>query len=470
MTYPIRYSLVVTCLLFIASPSFGQGFGDILKALQQGRAPAPNVGQAKSAEKQGQASFGAKATENYCKNLFSVAAIENRGPISEALVSEEFNFDPKDFFDEVLRAMDAKPGFSSYTFPSPYFYANEFETDKVDVLFNMLLSYPSPKYAAALIAESRTTQSQPQYDHQAKVDATVALAILHFRMQDKSKSPGRWKELVASLKKEEHYTSKVIWARLLKSGEMGSTDVTQSITLAVEANGLRSKYSSDNGYKTMSPRNYQITSNQTLYETLVANPSNSQRRYFDQFIKKYQEISNSSDPVPELKAQLGPGILAIEKAANSAARKAGTMLSGATEAGNIKAQKASLDSATRTRVSDSSDVNADTRALAAVARELGKIDKLSENQKVILADAMKDAHESGDRAISMMGPMMNAMMNVMMRRGMEAMPAVLPYASKIQAHSDNACTVVSRLDHAAMVKSAPAEPERNTLASMMDKQ
>ena len=128
-----------------------------------------------------------------------------------------------------------------------------------------------------------------------------------------------------------------------------------------------------------------------------------------------------------------------------------------------------MDSATRTRVSDSSDVNADTRALAAVARELGKIDKLSENQKVILADAMKDAHESGDRAVSMMGPMMNAMMNVMMQRGMEAMPAVLPYAKKLQDYSDNACTVVSRFDHAAMVKGAPAEPERKELASLVGK-
>jgi hypothetical protein len=434
----------------------------MLKALQQGGAPAPKAGQTISPEKQGQASFGAKATENYCKNLFAVAAINKRGPVSTALVSEEFNIEAANFYDEADNALKAEPGLVSYAFPSPSFYQGEFETDKVNVLFDLLLSYPDPKYAAALIAESRATQNQPQYDHQAKVDATAALAILHFRMQDKSKSPGRWKELVASLKKEEHYTSNVIWARLLKSGEMGSTDVTQSVTLAVEANGLRSKYSSGNGYKTMSPRNYTITSNQTLYETLLANPTNSQRRYFDQFMQKYAAIKKSSDPVPELKAQLGPGLAAIEKASSSAARKAMTMLSGATDAGNITAQKASLDSATKTRISDSSVVNADLRTLAAVARQMEKVGKLDERQKEIFADAMKDAHESGDRAIGMMMPMMNAMMGVMMNRGMEAMPAVIPYAQKLQSYSDSACSVFTRLDNAAMVKGAARpDPERS---------
>jgi hypothetical protein len=452
-----------------------QGFGDFLKSLKQGGgAPAqptagnatPAPGPGKSQAKQGQTSFGAKATENYCKNLFSVAAIEARGPVSEALVSEEFNIDSKDFYDAVVVARDAKPGFSSYTFPKPEFYQGEFETDKVDVIFDLLWSYPSPKYAAALIAESRTTSSQPQYDHQAKVDAIVALTILHFRMQDKSKTPGRWKELANSIKGEENYAAKVVWARLLKSGEMGEINPTHAITLVMEANALRGKYQ-ESGYKTMSTRNYQVTSNQTLYETLVANPKNSQRRYFDQFLQKYEAIQNSPDPVPELRAQLGPGLASIEKAAGSASKKAGMMLSGATQAGNIKAEKASLDSATRTRVSDSTDVNADARALAAVARQMEKVDKLSDGQKAMFADALKDAHESGDRAVGMMLPMMNAVMGVMMQRGMEALPAVVPYARRLQAYSDNACTVISRLDHAAMVTGTPSDQERTGLASLM---
>jgi hypothetical protein len=85
----------------------------------------------------------------------------------------------------------------------------------------------------------------------------------------------------------------------------------------------------------------------------------------------------------------------------------------------------------------------------------------------MFADALKDAHESGDRAVGMMLPMMNAVMGVMMQRGMEALPAVVPYARRLQAYSDNACTVISRLDHAAMVTGTPSDQERTGLASLM---
>ena len=68
----------------------------------------------------------------------------------------------------------------------------------------------------------------------------------------------------------------------------------------------------------------------------------------------------------------------------------------------------------------------------------------------------------------MMGPMMNAIMSVMMNRGVQAAPAFIPYSRKLQSYTDRACTVISRLDHAAMVKKLPAaEPERSGLASMM---
>jgi hypothetical protein len=457
-----------------ASTVSAQGFGDFLKSLKSGLSTQPateDTGQAtgssKSANKQGQTSFGAKATENYCKNLFSVAAIDVRGPVNEALVSEEFNMDSKDFYDAVVAARDAKPGFVSYTFPKSDFYQGEFETDKVDVLFDLLLSYPTPKYAAALIAEARTTNGQPQYDHQAKVDAIVALAILHYRMQDKSKTPERWKELVASVRGEENYAAKVVWARLLKSGEMGEINPSKAITLLVEANGLRAKYM-ESGYKTMSTRNYQVTSHQTLYETLIANPTNSQRRYFDQFLQKYEALQKSADPVPELRAQLEPGLNSIAKASNSASKKATQALSGATQAGKIKAEKASMDSATRTRVSDTSGVNADARTLAAIARELEKGKTLDDAQKAMFADALKDAHESGDRAVSMMMPMMSAVMNVIQRRGMEALPAIVPYARKLQSYSDNACTVISRMDHAAIVMGVPATQESGAVTALMN--
>jgi hypothetical protein len=475
-------SLIASVTLGLCASAFAQNpFGDFNKALKDLKkgmkndsaavaptpALAPTAAQPAAAQKSSHASFGAKATEAYCKRLFSVAAINKKGPINEALVSEEFNVEPKDFYDAMVAALDTKPGFTSYTFPSPDFYQGEFETDKVDVLYDMLLSYPSPKYAAALIAESRATSNQPQYDHQAKIDATVALAILHFRMQDKSKSPNRWKDLLTSVQNEEHYTAQVVRARLLKSGEMGTTDVSQSIALAVGANSLRSKYSTEGGYRTMSSNNYQVTSNRTLFETLMANPNHPSRRQMNQFVLKYDAMSKSLDPAPELKVKLGPGLAAIEKAAKSASDKAEMILSGAKDAGNVKAQKASLDSATRNRVSDASEVNADSRALATLARQMEQVDKLDENQKKLFAEALKDAHETGDRAVAMMGTMVGALMDLLMQRGIEAMPAILPYSKKFQTYSDNACTVITRLDRAAMVTGTPAEPDRSTMASMM---
>lgn len=472
-------ALYLTFMLSLTMQGHAQGFEDLLNALKgmgapiqapanNAQQPARQPGQSGQPGQAGQPGFGARLTENYCRNIFSVASMEARGPINESLVSEEFNIDPKDFYDEVVKALDAKPGYSGYTFPSPSFYQGEFETDKIDVIFDLLLSYPSPKYAAALIAESRSSPNQPQYDHQARIDAIAALAILHFRMQDKSKLPNRWRELVASLEHEQHYTSHVIWARLLSSGEIGRKDVTQAIVFAREANGLRTKYASENGIRTMSTRNYTVTSNQTLYEILSANGNHPDKRYFAQFMQQYEAITRSSDPVPELRTQLGPGLATIEKSAHDAAEKAQLILTGATQAGNIKAQKASLDSALRNRVSDTSDYNADTRTLATLARELEKVDKLDDSQSKIFGEALKHAHDSGDRAVSMMGPMMNAIMSLMMKRGVQAAPAVIPYSRKLQSYTDRACTVISRLDHAAMVKKSPAaEPERSGLASLM---
>jgi hypothetical protein len=127
-----------------------------------------------------------------------------------------------------------------------------------------------------------------------------------------------------------------------------------------------------------------------------------------------------------------------------------------------------MDSATRTRVSDTSGVNADARTLAAIARELEKGKTLDDAQKAMFADALKDAHESGDRAVSMMMPMMSAVMNVIQRRGMEALPAIVPYARKLQSYSDNACTVISRMDHAAIVMGVPATQESGAVTALMN--
>ena len=454
-------------LQLMAPVASAQGFGDLLKALTVPQGQKQPMGTQQAPTNQGQPGFGAKLTENYCRNMYSVASMEARGPINENLISEEFNLDPKDFYDEFFKAQDAKPGYSSYAFPGLAFYQNEFETDKISVIFDLLLSYPSPKYAAALIAESRATPGQPRYDGQIKADAVAALAMLHFRMQDKSKSPSRWWELISSLQNEEHYTAYVIWARLYMSGEAGTRDATKAIVLSRDANGLPGAYRQNRGLgKKMSAGNYAVTSNQTIYETLMANPNHPDRVYYADFLRKYGKIPGST--LPEVQAQIVPGLAAIEKSSRAAAASARLMLAKASEAGNINAQKASLDSALRNRVSDAADYNSDQRTMAALARELEKIDKLDASQAKLLGDAMNYSHETGDRAVSMMVPMMSVAMNVMMNRGMEAIPGLMPYAKKLQLYSDSACSVIARIDHAVMVKKlTPVDPERSGLASML---
>ncbi len=454
-------------LALITSAANAQGLGDLLKALSIPQVQRPQSGTQQASPKQGQPGFGAKLTENYCRNLYSVASMEARGPINENLISEEFNLDPNDFYDAFMKSLDAKPGYKSYTFPDPAFYQSEFESDKINVIFDLLLSYPSAQYAAALIAEARANPGQPRFDSQTKTDATVALAILHFRMQDKSKSPSRWWELISSVQNEEHYLAKVVWARLYGSGEAGTRDATRAIAFAREANGLTSAYRQNRDLgKKMSHRNYAVTSNQTIYETFTANPNHPERGYYADFLRKYGKIPGNA--LPEVQAEIGPGLAAIERTSRAAADSARLMLVKAAESGNINAQKASLDSALRNRVSDSSDINSDPRTMAALARVLEKTDRLDAAQTKLLGDAMNYAHETGDRAISMMIPMMNVTMNVMMNRGMEALPGLLPYTKRLQLYSDSACSVISRIDHSVMVKKlTPVDPERSGLASMM---
>lgn len=473
------FAAIVISLLLAPSMSFAADFGSLLKSLQDSiqkkvQPPPANVTTAPQGGQTAQSSggFGAKATESYCRNLFSVAAISKKTPVDESLVSEEFNVSPKDFFDTIRAALDAKPGFTSYTFPSPSFYQNEFETDKINVLFNLLLSYPSPQYAAALISEARKQPNTPQFDPQVRVDAIAALAILHFRMQDKLKKPDRWKDLVNALAREEHYTGYVIRARLLKSGELGQTDVNEAIRYASDANGLTTKYRQDNGYRTFSTRNYAITSNQTLYEILAANPAQAQRGFMLQFVRMYEGARNAPNLAPELQAKLGPELGRIEQASRSAAKKAGELLTGATEASRIKAEKAALESTLRTRTSDTSDVNVDIGTMATLAHEMEKVDKLDDVQKQRFASALQDAHESGDRAVAMMPRMLEAMLSLVMQRGIGAVPAMVPYALKLQTYSDNACTVISRWDHAAQVTNTPMGQDadsRSNLASLVAK-
>ena len=471
-----------SCLVLFLIPSFALAidFGSLVKSIKDGlQQRSPSVQQApKSTQEpkatqtptaQGNLGFGAKMTETYCKELFSIASISKKTPIDQSLVSEEFHLSPKDFFDAFMGALDANQGFTSYAFPSLAFYQNEFESDKVNVLFNLMLSYPSAQYTAALIAESRKTSNMPQYDHQAKIDATVALAIMHFGMQDKSKSPLRWKELVNALQHEEHYTSYVLRARLMKSGETGPVDLQRAVDLLLNANGLRNKYQEEQHLRSMSARNYQTLSNQTLYEILAANPAQAKRGFLPQFMQQYSSIKNSPNLAPELQAKLGPPLQLIEQASSSAAQKAGSMLNRATDASRLKAEKAALDSSLKTRTSDSESINIDARAMASLARELEKVNKLDEEQKKQFAGALKDAHESGDRAIGMMPTMITTMMNLILQRGIGAAPAIIPYAKKFQAYSDNACTVVSRWDQAAHVTQTPIDqdPESRTNLSAL---
>ena len=460
MNNPYKYLGLAMLFASISTMSSAAGFGDFINSLSQKLQPT----QSGSAGKQ---EVGATATGSYCKNLFSIASINNKAPIDEAIISEEFKLSPKDFFDEAFKALYPRPKFSSYTFPSTDFYQGEFETDKINVLFNLLLSYPSSQYAAALISESRKTSKMPQYDHQAKIDATAALAILHFYMKDKSISPNRWKDLVNSFRNEEHYTANVIWARLLKSGEMGSTDVSQALSLAKKAGELSYTYSHDSGYRTMSKRNYQFNSHQTLYEILVSNPALPQRSNYDQFIQKFEANKNGPGLDPEIKAKLTPELDAIDKSSKSAVNKAEEMLGAAKKVSLAKAEKGSLDSALRTRTSDSTEeANIDEHAMAAIARQFEHINKLDENQKKLFSSALVDAHESGDRAIAMMPTMMLAMMNLMMK-GFETMPTILPYSKRLQKSSDDACTVISRWDHAAEVIGQNTDDDRSSLAALV---
>jgi hypothetical protein len=289
-------------------------------------------------------------------------------------------------------------------------------------------------------------------------------------MQGMSKSSERWKELAATLKNEDHYLAKVLTARLLKSGELGGVDISKAITLAKEADNARSSEHQERNWK-MSSRNYQTTSGQTLYEIVVSNPTNPQSRYLAQFVQGYQKAQKMTEPLPEVRAQLEPGLIDIEKASRGAAEKAEQMLVGVKKAGNIQAQKVSLDSALRNRISDSSSINADQRTMATLAKELETVEKLDQAQSLLLEQSLRLSHLSGDRAISMMPTMMNVMMNIATQRGMEYIPTLIPYSKKLQSYSDAACTVISRLDHTVMVKKlATTEPERNGLANMMAQQ
>lgn len=460
-------------VLMLAAPlvahSQAQSFGSLLKSLT-----APLTGDSAPRQAGGGGSFGAQATERYCRNLFSVASISGNSPPDESLISEEFNLTSRDFFDAASTALNSPGGYSSFAFPSPNFYRGEFETEKINVLYNLLLSYPSSQYAAALIAEARKTPGTPQFDSQVKADATVALAALHFVMQNRSRSPQRWRELMAGVQGEEHYTSYVVLSRLIASGQWGAKDLSRALILARDASGLPNKYRADDmRLKKVSPRHYQLTSNRTQFEILAENPSHPLYREFEQFLQAYrtnEALRMSPDAFPELKAQLGPGLLSIEKAANSAALQAAQLLGNAKEVANLRAQKASLESATRTRTTDTSDVNVNAGTLAVLAREMEKGKRLDDRQKEIFAAALSDAHESGDRAVAMMAPMMNSTMSLMMQRGIGAVPAILPYAMRLQAYSDSACSVIARLDHAAQitgVAKGPDQESRSALASLV---
>jgi mRNA-degrading endonuclease toxin of MazEF toxin-antitoxin module len=398
--------------------------------------------------------------------MFSIAGLGARNAVNESLISEEFNIDPRDFYDEFSKSRDTRQNYSNYTFPGLHFYQNEFETDRISVLYNLLLSYPSPQYMAAIISQARAMPGSARYDHQAKVDAVAALAMIHIRMQDKSRSPNRWRELAASLQMEDHYLAKVITARHLKAGDLGTINIDRSISLANEANNARQ--GSFDQQRTISPRNYMLTSNRTLFEAVTSNPNNPQARYFIKFAQNYQSAQRVTEPFPEAKAQLEPGLQAIENSSKAATQKADALLASVKESGNLTAQKSSLDSAVRTRVSDDSSVNVDQRSLAALARQMEQIERLSVEQGELLKQAIGHSHETGDRAVAMMPAMITVMMNTVMQRGIEYVPTLIPYARKLQAYSDGACSVVARLDHTAMVKRLTSvDADRGGLASLV---
>ncbi len=464
-----KSSTAALLLLLAYTPSHSQGLGGLLSGLQNAMVVKPaQASNGAGVPSQGSKSFGGRATENYCRNLFSIAAIGGNTPINEALISEEFRLDPSDFFDALITALAPNGGQSSYAFPAPEFYRGEFETDKINVLYGLLLSYPSAQYMAALIAEARKAPDTPQYDHQARNDAIAALAIIQYRLKDKSISPSRWQDLIGKLEKEEHYTGQVIRARLLASGEGGQRDPRRAVSLAREANDLRNLYSREGGYRSMSSRNYTVRSNQTMFEVLTANPGLPNAQYFEQFMKKYAAFKNNPNPAPELEAQLGPALKRINRAASSARTKAEGLLTEAVGVSKKSAQKASLDSATRNRVSDKPDVNSDARAMAAIARQLESVTQFNDTQKVVFSSALADAHESGDQAVAMMPTMMMAVMNLMSQRGMESLPAILPYSQAFQNYSDNACAVITRWDHVAEVTRTPTKPAAAAGNAMSD--
>lgn len=466
MSNRIAAIALIGIAISIPTRSNALDFDKLLKKLnQQQGANTSGTQQASVPSNSGKQSSGTSLTENYCRQSFSMAGVGKKNKVNQSVVLDEFNLAaPGDFFDAYLQA-SSEP---SFAFPNRRFYQGEFETDRINVLYDLVLSYPSSLYLAALITESRKDHNSPQYDHQAKVDALAALTIIHYYMKGVSKEPDRWKQLANKLQGEEHYTARVITARLLASGEMGTKDPDRALTYASEANNLRQKYSSEQGYRTMSSRNYAVTSNRTIYDVVVANPRSQQARYFTQFAQQYGAALKNPVLAPELEAKLGPGLRSIEKSSESAARKASEMLTGAQQLSLLKAEKNSLDSATRNRVTDSpADVNIDDKTMLSITRQMEKLTTLDDRQKKQFAAALADAHESGDKAIGMMPVMMSSIMSLMMQRGMEYMPAIIPYARKLQYHSDNACSVFSRWDQAAQVTKSTEDTSRNSLAALV---
>jgi len=131
-------SILLTCVNSVSA----QGFDSLLKSLSAIQIPAQNAQPARQSS--GSTSSSASLTESYCRNLFSVASMEANGPVDEKLVSEEFNIEAKDFYDEVVRVRDSPTGFSSKAFPSLAFYKHEFETDRVTVLYDLFWRIRAP--------------------------------------------------------------------------------------------------------------------------------------------------------------------------------------------------------------------------------------------------------------------------------------------------------------------------------------
>jgi hypothetical protein len=457
-------SIILLCVC--STPVHAIDFGKLLNTLVQSQGETNSKGQVNANQAgRGAPGGGSSLTESYCRRMFTTAGVGKSSDVDQSVVLEEFNLAaPGDFFD----AFSGSQNQGGATFPNPRFYQGEFETDRINVVYDLLLGYPSAHYVAALIHASRNDHKTPRYDHQEKVDALAALTIIHYHMRNFSRDPDRWKQLAARLQKEEHYTARVISARLLAFGEANLRDPDQALSYASEANNLRTKYREEQGYRTMSSRNYNVTSNRTVYDIVSTNPQSRQARYFIQFAQQYG--ANLKNPIvaPELERSLVPGLRSIEASASSAQAKALEMLGGAKEFSLLNAEKSSLDSATRNRVSDSpSDLNIDNKAMLAITRQMEKLTSLDDQQKQKFSSALVDARESGDKAIALMPQMFNSMMNLMMQRGIEYMPALVPYAMRLQYHSDNACSVFARWEQAAQVTKASTDNSRNALASLV---